>query len=296
MNLAELTSNPAVIPQLIEHQRIRITGIRRDPEAACTAQLWTLDDGAQLFAKSREHAPVDFFASETRGLSWLAETGSVRVPGVIAVLDELLVLRWIPPGSPTRSGAAELGTQLAKMHRSGGGDAFGAPRPGFGNGFVGVLPLDNTPCSDWAEFFVTRRLEPYLRQARDSAIIDADQAGELAVLQNLVSTRCGPVEPPARIHGDLWSGNVHYDSGGRPWLIDAAAAHLGHRETDLATLQLFGAPFLTETLAAYHAQYPLEDGWRDRVALHQLHLLLVHAVIFGAAYVGRTLSAARTLR
>jgi fructosamine-3-kinase len=297
VNLADLKANPAVIPQLVAHQRIRVSELRPASEVACGAQLWTLDDGAQLFAKSRAGAPAGFFTAEASGLNWLTETCSVRVPEVIAALKELLVLRWVQPGEPTRAGARELGIQLAAMHHNTDADMFGAP-PGVGleRGFVGVLPLDNTPCSDWAQFYVTRRLEPYLRRARDHGALDCEQAGELVALLDKVPDRAGPPERPAQIHGDLWSGNVHYDDAGHPWLVDAAAAHLGHRETDLATLRLFGAPFLADTLLGYNERYRLADGWPERIALHQLHLLLVHVVIFGGSYVGQTLQAARALR
>ena len=104
----------------------------------------------------------------------------------------------------------------------------------------------------------------------------------------------GPQEPPARIHGDLWSGNVLWGSDGTAWLIDPAA-HGGHRETDLAMLALFGAPHLQRLLDAYAEAAPLADGWRERVPLHQLHPLLVHAVLFGGGYGARAAQAARSL-
>ena len=102
----------------------------------------------------------------------------------------------------------------------------------------------------------------------------------------------GPAEPPSRIHGDCWSGNLLW-SGGRGWLIDPAAQG-GHRETDLAMLALFGAPYLDRILAAYQEAAPLAAGWRARVPLHQLHPLLVHVCLFGAAYRDATLAAARS--
>ena len=102
----------------------------------------------------------------------------------------------------------------------------------------------------------------------------------------------GPAEPPARLHGDLWSGNVLWSSDGA-WLIDPAA-HGGHRETDLAMLALFGCPHLDTVLAAYDEAAPLAAGWRDRVPLHQLFPLLVHVVLFGRGYAGQAVAAART--
>ncbi|MGH3804083.1 MAG: fructosamine kinase family protein, partial [Pseudonocardiaceae bacterium] len=271
--------------------------IRLDPTRT-QLQLWNLDDGTPLFAKLREGAPASFFASEAQGLGWLAETKGPRIPEVIAAGEELLVLEYIAPGEPSRSGAAVLGEQLAVMHDYGSGREFGAPAGGGAPmaGFVGDLPLDNSPSANWPEFFLTRRCLPYLRQATDSGTFSPAQAGEIERLLTRLAQRSGAPEPAARIHGDLWSGNVHYDTKGAPWLVDAAAAHWGHRETDLATLQLFGAPFLDVTLASYNAALPLAAGWRERVRMHQLHLLLVHAVLFGPRYAEQVFSAARSLR
>ena len=99
-----------------------------------------------------------------------------------------------------------------------------------------------------------------------------------------------PPAEPARLHGDLWAGNVLWSASG-PVLVDPAA-HGGHRETDLAMLALFGLPHLDRVLAAYDEAWPLDDGWRDRVALHQLHPLLVHAALFGGGYGRQAVSAA----
>ena len=108
----------------------------------------------------------------------------------------------------------------------------------------------------------------------------------------------GPDEPPARLHGDLWSGNLVWTSSA-VWLVDPAA-HGGHRETDLAMLALFGCPQLPRVLDAYQEATPLADGWEDRVALHQLFPLLVHACLFGrgsggSGYGARAGEAARSL-
>ena len=78
-------------------------------------------------------------------------------------------------------------------------------------------------------------------------------------------------------------------------LIDPAA-HGGNREADLAMLALFGCPHLDRLLAAYDEAAPLADGWRDRLPLHQVHPLLLHAVLFGGSYVGQCVAAAATFR
>ncbi|MGH3397125.1 MAG: fructosamine kinase family protein, partial [Streptosporangiaceae bacterium] len=168
----------------------------------------------------------------------------------------------------------------------------GAPWPGV----IAGLPLLNAPAppgGGWAQWYAAARVLPYVRLARDRAALTAAEAGLAEAAAGHAAQAAGPAEPPARIHGDCWSGNVLW-SGGRGWLIDPAA-HGGHRETDLAMLALFGAPYLDRILAGYQEAAPLADGWRSRVPLHQLHPLLVHCCLFGRGYAEPTLAAARAV-
>ncbi|MEU5671007.1 fructosamine kinase family protein [Micromonospora sp. NPDC047753] len=282
MDLAYLRAHPAHLPTFRTHQRLRETPVSGGN--ICAAARLTLDDGHSVFAKSWPEgadrpAPEGFFAAEAAGLRWLREAGAVGVPEVIVVLPELLALDWVEPGEPTPEAAERFGRELAGLHRA-GATAFGATWPGF----IGSLPQDNTLTGGrWSTWFAERRLAPYLRRSVDAgALTSADAALVEQVIGRLDGL--GGDEPPARIHGDLWPGNVLWGLDDRAWLIDPAA-HGGHRETDLAQLALFGGiPHLDRVVAAYQDSWPLPDGWRDRVPVHQLHLLLVHTALFGVSF------------
>jgi fructosamine-3-kinase len=251
----------------------------------CRAWRVMLADGRTVFAKSHPDPPPEFFRSEARGLAWLAYAGAVPLPEVLGVGEDVLVLSWIPAGTPSAAAAAELGRGLAMLHQA-GAPSFGAGWPGY----IGELPMDNTPSGSWPDFYVRRRLEPYVRQARDAGSFSAEDVAIFERLGGRVAELAGPEELPARIHGDLWSGNVVWSD--RAVLVDPAA-HGGHRENDLAMLALFGAPYLAEIMAGYQEVWPLADGWAERVGLHQLQPLLVHTVLFGGGYGAQAVATAR---
>ncbi|MFG2061900.1 fructosamine kinase family protein [Micromonospora sp. NPDC048871] len=282
MDLAYLRAHPEQLPTFLTHQRIRETPVSGGD--ICAASRLTLDDGHSVFAKTwPEQAdrpvPEGFFATEAAGLRWLGETGAVAVPQVLVALPELLALDWIEPGEPSPEAAERFGRELAGLHRA-GAPAFGASWPGF----IGALPADNTPHEGpWAQWFAQARLLPYLRRSVDNGALDDTT---VALVEQVVARigEFGGEEPPARVHGDLWPGNLLWGADDRVWLVDPAA-HGGHRETDLAQLALFGGPpYADRILAAYQECWPLAEGWRQRVPLHQLHLMLVHTALFGSAY------------
>jgi fructosamine-3-kinase len=249
----------------------------------------TLADGRKAFAKVSSADTGPALEAEARGLRWLADAVAVPVPAVLGQDSHVLVLSWIPPGSADPGAAAMFGRELARLHAA-GAVGYGAPWPGF----IASLPLNNAPwpaSRGWAEWYAERRIVPYLRRAADVGTLGRDDVRLVEMVTRRISALAGPAEPPSRIHGDCWSGNVMW-SQGRGWLIDPAA-HGGHRETDLAMLALFGAPHLDHIIRAYTETAPLADGWRARVPLHQLHPLLVHVCLFGAGYRDSALAAAR---
>jgi fructosamine-3-kinase len=237
--------------------------------------------GGTVFAKTHRSPPPGFFTTEAAGLRWLRETGAVPVPEVLAAADgddgapPMLVLEWIDIDTGAAPDEAAFGRALAAMH--------GAGAPSFGREdrrTTGSRGLPNEPCPTWAEFYASQRLTPLARLVRDAGH-PALSAG-LDDVASRISGLAGRAEPPARLHGDLWSGNRVVDREGRSWLIDPACIG-GHREFDLAMMRLFGG-FATSAFAAYGEAAPLADGWEARVALHQLGPLAVHTVKFGGGY------------
>ncbi len=244
-----------------------------------------LADGRDLFVKQDDEAKL---SAEASGLRWLAQAATVPLPTVLFLHNTVLGMDWIREAGPERASAERFGRDLAALHAA-GADRFGAPW----RGFIASLPLPNTRADSWPSWYAQHRLLPYCAMGRDAGLLGPADVVLVESVASRVAEIAGPSgdEPPSRIHGDCWSGNVLW-SGGRGWLIDPAA-HGGHRETDLAMLALFGAPHLDAILGSYAEAAPLADGWRARAALHQLHPLLVHVCLFGSAYLDGVRSAAR---
>jgi fructosamine-3-kinase len=248
----------------------------------------TLAGGRTVFAKTHRNPPPLFFTTEAWGLAWLRDAGTVHVPEVLAVDDgsdvvpSMLVLEWINEDPSAEAHESVFGRALARLHAAGA--------PSFGREdrrTTGSRRLPNDPCGSWAEFYASRRLVPLAQLLRDAEHIDDDSRARLSVALDDVAHRiedlAGPPEPPSRLHGDLWAGNRLVDREQRSWLVDPACFG-GHREFDLAMMRLFGG-FGDRAFEAYDELAPLADGWQERIALHHLAPLAVHALKFGGAYV-----------
>jgi fructosamine-3-kinase len=259
-----------------------------------------LADGRLVFIKTAADAAPGGFAAEAAGLRWIAAVDDApAVPEVLAVVDppevadepRLLALSWVSEGRLGAAGEESLGRGLAALHRA-GADAHGAAPPGAPRGLrIGPLALPAGTAPTWAEAFAELRLLPLARRASAHGGLPVSTLDDVERICERLSELSGPAEPPARLHGDLWGGNVLADHNGAPHLIDPAA-YGGHREIDLAMLRLFGGPG-DRCFSAYAESYPLADGHEDRVELWQLFPLLVHTVLFGGGYAERATAVAR---
>ncbi|MFJ9673557.1 fructosamine kinase family protein [Streptomyces sp. NPDC101221] len=249
-----------------------------------------LDDGRTVVVKLAD-APGAAQA-EAAGLRWLADAGTVRVPVVYGVDERRLVSGRVAQGPAGASAAVRFGRDLAGLHAA-GAPAFGAAPPGGPEeAYIGLAPMRNVTGDDWPRWYAAHRVLPYLRRAVDAGTVRAGEAADVERVCERLPELAGPAEPPARLHGDLWNGNVLWGADGHVHLIDPAA-HGGHRETDLAMLHLFGCPHLDRILAGYEEAAPLAEGWAGRIGVHQLFPLLVHAVLFGRGYAEQAVTAAR---
>jgi fructosamine-3-kinase len=243
--------------------------------------------------KSRADAPAGFFEAEAAGLRWLAAAeGGARVVGLIAVSAGRIELERVAPGRADASAAAAFGRSLAVTHDAGAA-AFGAPPDGWeGPLFIGRRRQPVVYEQTWGRFYAEARVRPFLAPAVDAGNLSArDAAIAEQACDAIASGVFDDDDPPARLHGDLWNGNVLWSPTGAV-LIDPAA-HGGSRETDLAMLALFGCPHLDAVTAGYDDVHPLRDGWRQRTPVHHLHPLAVHAVGHGPSYGAALADAAR---
>jgi len=251
------------------------------------AAVATFADGTQVFVKRAAGVP-GMFACEADGLEALADARAIRVPRVLAVSAEALVLEMIEAATRRRDFFEDFGRRFAQLHQC-RGKACGFPR----DNFIGATQQPNRPLdapweqataddgSGWPAFFLQRRLrfQAHLAAGRDGGELERllDRAeGRIADL-----LACA-IEPPVLLHGDLWGGNYIVDERGEACLIDPAV-YYGHREADLAMTRLFGG-FDQAFYAAYQQAAPLAAGHGERMPIYQLYHVLNHFNLFGGGY------------
>ena len=267
---------PAILDELGCGEPVQLAGIGGG--CIADARVATFADGSSVFVKCAAGTP-GMFEREAEGLCALASAGAIRIPKVLAVGDETLVLEMIHE-APQKDGFFEsFGRAFAKLHDH-RGPSFGFPH----DNFIGSTAQCNEPLDGfgWPEFFLQRRLRFQAKLATSRGhgheIEDLLDRAEGRITELLGAA----IELPSLLHGDLWSGNFIVDERGEACLIDPAA-YYGHREADLAMTRLFGG-FSSAFYAAYDEALPLAPGHEDRLPIYQLYHLLNHLNLFGGAY------------
>ncbi|BBG29548.1 fructosamine kinase family protein [Zymobacter palmae] len=240
----------------------------------------------QIHTKRAPNAPKGFLETEAAGLEWLREAHGAAVVKVVSVSASTLVLEALVRGRPNADMAYRFGEALAHTHAA-GAKGFGArpPLAPLDHGYYGPteepLPMAYADERQWGRFFADHRLLAYARIAHARG-----QLTSLAPFEQLAERlRAGDFDdtlPPARIHGDLWSGNLLWTPTSGV-LIDPAA-HGGHPLTDIAALALFGVAHFDDIVAGYQHVTPLPTQWETLIDLHQLPCILLHAALFGSVY------------
>jgi fructosamine-3-kinase len=222
------------------------------------------------------------FDKEMNGLYALLQNSTLKVPEVIksgnTEKEQYLLLEWIEKGSLKKDCWLNFGARLAMLHQK--------QQPFFGwmeDNFIGSLVQHNQQQSEWHLFYAECRIMPLVKNLFNEGSFSKQDlvSAELFCkrIENLF-----PREPPALLHGDLWSGNYMITTTGYAAIFDPAV-YYGHREMDIGMTCLFGG-FHRQFYDAYNEVFPLEKNWRQRLPLAQLYPLLVHAVLFGGDYVG----------
>ncbi|MEM9920471.1 MAG: fructosamine kinase family protein [Bacteroidota bacterium] len=217
------------------------------------------------------------YQKEVMGLKLISMVGCVKTPKIIGYGTDFLLLEFIDDEpDKNRYFWQEFAADLAKMHRQ-SWDKFGLDH----SNFIGQLPQSNTPKESWSAFYAWERLIPQLKMAVERSIFSQDDTAAFESLCRKVSDIC-PEEPPALIHGDLWSGNFLCNQQREVVLIDPAVS-FAHREMDLAMSRLFGG-FPDHFYKYYEEHFPLQPGFEQRCSFYQLYYLMVHLNLFGSSY------------
>ncbi len=260
--------------------------------------------GLRALAAAGARVPEVLRAEDDRlEIEWIEDAGRATPQTEAAFGRELAALHhesrlpeaeddWFGAVDGPADAAGRAGSSGNGPAQAAGAEATGPER---GKAWLGAAEIDLTPCPTWAESWVVRRVVPLAGQAAATGSAPArvrDLAGRLAELTDGFgpgspathpgAAVLGGAEPSSLVHGDLWAGNRLIDGQGRSWLIDPCA-HRGHREVDLAMMDLFGG-FGRQAWEAYDDVFPLAEGWQDRVLAYQAVPLLVHAVLFGGGY------------
>lgn len=264
---------------------------RRSVGGGCINQGYRLGSGDRAyFVKLNSASGLSMFEAEALGLEQMWETHTIRVPKPICTgvsgSSAYIVLEWLDLGGGGSQVAAQMGRQLARLHRESVGSKFGWDR----DNTIGSTPQVNPWTDDWVEFWAVRRIGYQLDLARR-------KGGSFPLGDRLVEAipdlLAGHDPQPSLVHGDLWGGNASATADGEPVIFDPAT-YYGDREVDVAMTELFGG-FSGAFYQGYNEVWPLDAGYAERKTLYNLYHIINHFNLFGGGYASQANSMMRRL-
>ena len=238
--------------------------------------LITAEEKKQVVKINNAEKFPGMFTAEKAGLEALQKPNVIDVPSVLGLgkigNTAYLLLEFRESSAKNKDFWITFGKQMAALHKTTSKE-FGFPQ----DNYIGSLPQQNNKSTSAADFYISQRLEPQLKLAKDKGYELEVQNSFFRNISSII-----PDERPSLIHGDLWGGNYLVNEEGNPCLIDPATA-FAPREMDLAMMKLFGG-FDNQMFEVYNQEFPLEPGFIERIPLWQLYYLLVHLNLFGVGY------------
>ena len=254
------------------------------------AFLLRLDNGKEVFLKTNVKDMFDMFIKERTGIQAIYDTHTIQTPEIygIGVDDErncsFIMMEYLC-ASRNQDYYRVFGQELAKMHLADTKAYTGLKTYGFvEDNYIGSTPQRNECYDSWIDFYRECRMRPQFEMAKGYFQEEDLEACE-GLLKNLDKYLIEP-KYPSLLHGDLWEGNSTVGRDGKAWLIDPAC-YVGHYETDLAMMELYGG-FSPELFKAYYEIIPQETGYEVRRDIYQLYHVINHLNLFGDRYLAQT--------
>lgn len=238
-----------------------------------------LIDGTLVVAKVDELRQQNL-ALEAYMLRFLAEHSRLPVPTVLYDDDQLLLLEFLPGRSSFSSGAQRHAAELLADLHGISESKFGLQR----DTLIAGLHQPNSRDDSWLGFFREQRLMYMGREANRANRFPDEVLRRLGRFCEDLATWILEPDKPSLIHGDAWSGNILADGERITGFVDPAI-YYADPEIELAFTTLFGT-FGDAFFQRYAEIRPLHPGfWEERKDIYNLYPLLVHARLFGGAYV-----------
>ncbi len=282
--MKELTKNK--IEEIIKEKIVDIYPV----SGGCIndAKILHMDSGRQFFIKTNYNNLPKMFFNEANGLRELVKADAIRVPKVIYVEEDFILLEAIKSSSKPKNFFEDFGRRFAQLHK------YSEKYFGFyENNYIGSTPQFNIPDESeknvWTNFYFNKRLKIQFDLAEKKGYSGIELSKAFSKLEGKIEDILkSDYEKPSLLHGDLWSGNYIIDENGNACLIDPAV-YYGNREADLAMTKLFGG-FDDNFYSAYGEEFPLQNGYDYRENIYKLYHVLNHLNLFGSGYYQQAVS------